>query len=42
MLYISITNKNYDELEKLIKLIDEKAFILVNELKNIENGFIKK
>ena len=42
MLYISITNKNYNELEKIIKSSDEKAFIVVNEIKNIENGFIKK
>lgn len=42
MLYISITNKNYDELERIIKSYDEKAFIVVNEIKNIENGFIKK
>ena len=42
MLYISITNKNYTELEKIIKSYDEKAFIVVNEIKNIENGFIKK
>ena len=42
MLYISITNKNYDELEKIIKSLDEKAFIVVNEIKALENGFIKK
>ena len=42
MLYISITNKNYTELEKIIKSYDEKAFIVVNEIKTIENGFIKK
>lgn len=42
MLYISITNKNYNELEKIIKSLDNKAFIVVNEIKNIENGFIKK
>lgn len=42
MLYISITNKNYDDLEKIIKSLDENAFIVVNEIKNIENGFIKK
>lgn len=42
MLYISITNKNYTELEKIIKSYDEKAFIVVNEIKNIENGFIKR
>lgn len=42
MLYISITNKNYDELEKIIKSLDEKAFIVVNEIKTLENGFIKK
>ena len=42
MLYISITNKKYDELERMIKSYDEKALIVVNEIKNIENGFIKK
>ena len=42
MLYISITNKSYGELEKLIKSLDEKAFIVVNEIKNIQNGFIKR
>ncbi len=42
MLYISITNKSYNALEKLIKSLDEKAFIVVNEIKNIENGFLKR
>ena len=36
MLYISITNKNYTELEKIIKSYDEKAFIVVNEIKAIK------
>lgn len=42
MLYISISNNNYDEVEALIKQYDSKAFIVVNEIKNLENGFIKK
>jgi len=42
LLLIQINNNNLENLKKLIKQYDEKAFIIVNETKHIENGFIKK
>ncbi|MEG2351330.1 MAG: DUF5698 domain-containing protein [Bacilli bacterium] len=41
MLFIEVDNKNLNELKKLIKNIDENAFIVVNETKYVENGFFK-
>lgn len=41
MLYIEINNKSYDNLRKIIKENDNKAFIVVNETKFVQNGFIK-
>lgn len=40
MLYIQITNKNLNHLQKLVKDIDKDAFIVVNETKYVQNGFI--
>ena len=40
MLYIQITNKSLTHLQKLVKSIDENAFIVVNETKYVQNGFI--
>lgn len=41
MLYIEINNKSYNDLRDLIKENDNKAFIVVNETKFVQNGFIK-
>lgn len=42
LLLIQINNNNLEHLKTLIKKHDKKAFIIVNETKYIENGFIKK
>lgn len=42
MLFIEITNKTFNHLQKLVKSIDPKAFIVVNETKYVQNGYIKK
>ena len=41
MLYIEVNNKSYNNLRKLIQKNDNKAFIVVNETKYVQNGFIK-
>ncbi len=41
MLFVEIKNKNLNELMKLVKKIDNKAFIVVNETKIVQNGLIK-
>lgn len=40
MLFIQINKNSMNHLQKLIKDIDNSAFIVVNETKFIENGFI--
>lgn len=40
MLFIEINNKNYNHLYNLIKKHDPKAFIVVNETKLVQNGYI--
>ena len=42
MLLIQINNKTIEELKLLINKNDSKAFIVINEIKYIQNGFIKK
>ena len=42
MLFIEINNKNFDHLKDIVKSIDEKAFIVVNETKFVQNGYLKK
>lgn len=39
MLFIEINNKNLDKLHKLVKSVDNDAFIVVNETKHVHNGF---
>lgn len=39
MLYIQIRDKSLENLKKLIKKLDSKAFIVVNETKYVENGY---
>lgn len=41
MLFIEINKKHFDNLSNLIKSLDSKAFIVVNETKFVQNGFIK-
>ena len=42
VLFIEINNKSFSHLKKIIKEIDPKAFIVVNETKYVQNGYIKK
>lgn len=42
MLFIEINKNNFDSLQKLVKKLDEKAFIVVNETKLVQNGYFKK
>ena len=39
MLYIQIKDNTLDKLKKLIKNLDSKAFIVINEAKYVENGY---
>lgn len=41
MLFIEINKKKYEILEKLVKSLDDKAFMVVNETKMVHNGFFK-
>lgn len=41
MLYMEINKKRLSHLKKLIKDLDEKAFIVVNETKIVVNGYFK-
>lgn len=42
MLFLEITNKQYSNLRSLMKKLDEKAFIVVNETKYVFNGYFDK
>ena len=39
MLILETTDKHYKELMSLIRLVDEKAFVVVDEKKYVHNGF---
>ncbi len=39
MLYIQIKDKSLENLKEIIKKLDNKAFIVVNETKYVENGY---
>ena len=41
MLFIEIDKKRFDHLRNLIKELDEKAFIVVNETRMVQNGYFK-
>jgi uncharacterized protein YebE (UPF0316 family) len=41
MLLIQIKDKSLEELKTLIKKNDKKAFIIINETRFVQNGFIK-
>lgn len=42
MLFIEINKDNFDHLRNVIKSVDEKAFIVVNETKYVQNGYFVK
>ena len=39
MLYIQIRDQSFEHLKNIIKKLDQKAFIVVNETKYVENGY---
>ena len=41
MLYIEVNNKSFVRLRNIISKHDNKAFVVVNETKFVQNGFIK-
>jgi uncharacterized protein YebE (UPF0316 family) len=41
MLLMEINKRRVNDLKKLIKSLDEKAFIVVSETKNVQNGYFK-
>ena len=42
MLIITLNSRHLEELKRILRHIDKKAFIVVNESKIVQNGFIKK
>ena len=42
MLFVEINNKSFNHLKHRVKEIDPQAFIVVNETKYVQNGYIKK
>lgn len=40
MLFIEINNKNLVNLQKTVKEIDQAAFVVINETKYVQNGFM--
>ncbi|MDR2338256.1 MAG: DUF5698 domain-containing protein [Deltaproteobacteria bacterium] len=41
MLFIEINKNSFGKLKKMIRKLDEKAFMVVNETKLVQNGFVK-
>ena len=39
MLYIQIKDKSLEKLKKIVRKLDNRAFIVVNETKYVENGY---
>ena len=39
MLYIQIRNNTLEHLKRIVRKLDNKAFIVVNETKYVENGY---
>jgi len=39
MLYIQIRNNTFEKLKSIVRKLDNKAFIVVNETKYVENGY---
>lgn len=42
MLIITLNSKHLEELKRILRYIDRNAFVVVNESKIVQNGFIKK
>ena len=42
LLIITLNSKHLDELKRILRHIDRNAFVVVNESKIVQNGFIKK
>lgn len=42
MLIITLNSKHLEELKRILRHIDRNAFVVVNESKIVQNGFIKK
>ena len=42
MLFIQIDNSKYNHLTRIIKQLDDQAFIVVNETKYVHNGYFAK
>lgn len=42
MLFIEIDKNDFNSLQKIIKKYDKKAFIVVNETKYVQNGYLRK
>ena len=42
MLIVTLNSKHLDELKRILRHIDRNAFVVVNESKIVQNGFIKK
>ncbi len=42
MLFIEIDKNHFNHLQSLIKKYDKKAFIVVNETKYVQNGYLRK
>lgn len=41
MLFIEIDKKRFDHLQSIVRELDEKAFLVVNETKMVQNGYFK-
>lgn len=41
ILFITLNSKNLEKLKKIIRQIDDKAFMVVKESKIVQNGYIK-
>jgi uncharacterized protein YebE (UPF0316 family) len=41
ILFITLNSKHLDDLKRIIRHIDKNAFMVVNESKVVQNGFIK-
>ena len=41
ILFITLNSRNLNKLKRIIREIDEKAFVVINETKVVQNGYIK-
>lgn len=42
MLIMEVDKKDYSHLQELIKKLDNKAFVVVNETKYVQNGYFRE